>query len=73
MTLETESELIGTYEKIARLTRLIEKMQREPRENEELRDAEIDGLRAMVRKMERGIVAYYDAHPERLNLPQQAA
>ncbi len=73
MTLETEDDLVTTYEKNARLYRLAERMQSDAAANEDLRAAEVEGVRAMIRKMERQIIAYYESHPERLQLPQQAA
>ena len=73
MILETEDDLVYTYERIVRLHRLAEKMHGEMTDNDTLKADEIEGVYAMIRKMERQVAAYYAAHPERLKSPQQAA
>ena len=72
MILETETELFYTYEQIARLYRLAERMEKELCDND-LKDQEIEGVRAMIRKMERQVAAFYESNPDRLKLPQRVA
>ena len=73
MILENETELVYTYEQIARLYRLSERMEKDSAPDDDLRADEIEGVRAMIRKMERQVVAYYESHPERLKIPQRVA
>ena len=73
MILETETELVFTYEQIARLYRLAERMEAGATPNDALKADEIEGVRAMIRKMERQVAAFYESHPDRLKLPQRVA
>ena len=72
MILETETELVVTYEKLARLYHLADRMSAELSEDK-VKDQEIEGVRAMIRKMERQVAAFYESHPDRLKLPQRVA
>ena len=72
MILETETELVVTYEKLARLYHLADRMSAELSEDK-VKDQEIEGVRAMIRKMERQVAAFYESNPDRLKLPQRVA
>jgi cob(I)alamin adenosyltransferase len=69
MKIEDEQQLRYAYEHIVRMYKLIDQIAADTTGCPETREDQIDGVRAMMRKIERDIAAYYEAHPERIQKP----
>ncbi len=64
MTIDNEQELRLAYEQVTKMYKLCDRIEADPTGDPATRAAEIDGIKAMIRKIERQIAAYYTAHPE---------
>jgi hypothetical protein len=73
LKLENEQELRYAYEDISRMYRLIEMIEKDTTGQPETRADQIEGVHAMIRKIERQVADYYSEHPERLQAPQKVA
>jgi hypothetical protein len=73
VTLENEQQLRDAYKHIARMYELIEMIERDTTGHPEGREDQIEGIRAMIRKIERQIAAYRAAHPEESREAEKAA
>jgi hypothetical protein len=73
MTIDNEVELRYAYEQIARMYSLCDRIASDATGDPATRAAEIDGIKAMISKIERQIATYYAAHPERMKEPVIAA
>lgn len=71
MTIENERQLRSSYEHIVRMHELIDKIAADTTGHTETREDEIESVRGMIRKIERQIAAYYEAHPERVQKPEK--
>ena len=69
MTIDNEQELRLAYENIARMYNLCDRISADTTGYPETRSDEIDGVKAMIRTIERQIVAYHSSHPERAHEP----
>jgi hypothetical protein len=65
MTIENEDQLRSTYEHITKMYQLCDRIAADTTGHPSTREAEIDSIKAMIRKLERQIVAYVTARPER--------
>jgi hypothetical protein len=65
MTIDNEQELRLAYENITRMYRLCDRIEADSTGDPETRAAEVDGVKAMIRKIERQIAAYFATHPEK--------
>ncbi len=70
MKIDTELELRYDYELLVKMYNLCDKIAADTYATPSGRDAEWEGVRAAIRKMEREIVAFHLAHPDRIDLPQ---
>jgi len=66
MKIEDEQQLRFAYEHLVRMYQLIDKIAADTTGHPSTRADEIESVRAMMRKIERDIAAYYEAHPERI-------
>jgi hypothetical protein len=73
MTIENERQLRSSYEHIVRMYELIDKIAADTTGHPETREDEIESVRGMIRKIERQIAAYFEAHPERIRKPEKVA
>jgi hypothetical protein len=73
MTIENEQQLRYAYEHIVRMYKLIDQIEADTTGCPETREDQIEGVRAMMRKIERQIAAYFEAHPERIRIPEKVA
>lgn len=64
MQIENVMELRYAYENIARMYGLCDRIEADCSGDPETRAAEVDGVKAMIRKIERQIAVYYAEHPE---------
>jgi hypothetical protein len=65
MILENESDLRHAYESIARLYQLCDRIAADTTGDAQTREDEIEGVKMMIRKIEKQLAAYYAAHPDR--------
>jgi hypothetical protein len=65
MTLDSESDLRHAYESITKMYQLCDRIAAETMGDADTRADEIESVKMMIRKIEKQIVAYYAAHPER--------
>ena len=65
MTIDNEQELRLAYEQVTNMYKLYDRIASDSTGDPETRAAEIDGIKAMIHKIERQITDYYAAHPER--------
>lgn len=73
MTIENEAELRDAYETIAKMYRLSERVAQDAIGDPETTEAVRDGIHAMIRKIERQIVAYLAKNPQHLEPTAKAA
>lgn len=73
MTIENENELRYAYESIARMYQQCDRIAADTTGHASTRADEIEGVRGMIRKIERQIAAYYAAHPEIAREPANVA
>jgi len=73
MTIDNERELRDAYERISQMDKLCERIAQDTTGYAETREAEIDGVNAMIRKIERQIAAYYASRPETAEALQKVA
>ena len=65
MTLRSEADLRRAYKSITSMYRLRDRLAQETTGHPTLREDEVAGIEAMIRKIERQIAEYLAAHPER--------
>jgi hypothetical protein len=65
MNLESELDLRHAYEGIARLYQLCDRIAADTTGDAQTRADEIEGVKMMIRKIEKQLAAYFAAHPER--------
>ena len=73
MTIDSEQELQYAYEDIARMYKLCETIAADTTGIPETREDQIEGVKAMIRKIERQIGAYYAAHSNEERQPASVA
>jgi hypothetical protein len=66
MTLDSELDLRHAYESIARMYQLCDRIAADTTGDAETRADEIEGVKMMIRKIEKQIAAYFAAHPDRV-------
>lgn len=69
MTIQNEQEMRYAYENIARMYTLCDAIASDTTGHQETRADEIESVKAMIRKIERQIAAYYAAHPQEMPQP----
>ena len=74
MKIDTELELRHDYELRVKMYNLCDKIAESPYGHPTTREDEIKGVKSAIRKIEREIereiVAFHTAHPERIDLPK---
>ena len=73
MTIDNERELRHAYEQITRMYQLRDRILADTTGSIDTRDAEADGVRSMIRKIERQIATYYATNPEAIVEPARVA
>ena len=73
MTIDNEQELRYAYEDIAGMYKLCDAIAADSTGFPQTREDEIESVKAMIRKIERQIAAYYAAHPEKARQPEKVA
>ena len=70
MKIDTELELRHDYELLVKMYNLCDKIAADTYATPSGREAELEGVKSAIRKIEREIVAFHLAHPERIDLPK---
>ena len=70
MKIDLEIELRHDYELLVRMYNLCDKIEADTYATPSGREAELEGVKSAIRKIEREIVAFHLAHPERIDLPK---
>ena len=73
MTIDNEQELRYAYEDIARMYKLCDRIAADTTGHPKTREDEMVSVKAMIRKIERQIAAYFAAHPEKAKQPEKVA
>ena len=73
MTIDNEQELRYAYEDIARMYKLCDTIASDTTGDPETREDQVEGVKAMIRKIERQIAAYYAANPQQERHPVAVA
>ena len=64
MTLDSELDLRHAYESIATMYQLCDRIAADTSGDAQTRADEIEGVKMMIRKIEKQIAAYFSAHPD---------
>lgn len=70
MLIEDENGLRHAFQSITRMYNLCDQIEADIYGAPSGREAELDGVRAMMRKIQRDILAFHAAYPEYLALPK---
>lgn len=70
MKIDLEIELRHDYELLVKMYNLCDKIAADTYATPSGREAELEGVQSAIRKIEREIVAFHLAHPERIDLPK---
>ena len=70
MIIENEDHLRHAFDSIAKMYALCDQIAASPYGHPTTREDEIEGVRAMMRKIQRDILAFHAAHPDYLALPK---
>lgn len=68
MKIDVELELRHDYELLVKMYNLCDKIAADTYGTPSAGEAELEGVKAAIRKIEREIVAFHLAHPERIDL-----
>jgi len=69
----SEQELRYAYESVTKMYALRDRLAADSSGDPQTREDEVQSVEAMIRKVERQIAAYLEAHPERTREPETTA
>ncbi len=70
MLIENDDHLRHAFDSLSKMYDLCDQIAASPYGHPSTREDEIEGVRAMMRKIQRDILAFHAAHPEYLALPK---